>query len=400
MKREKPALLAWIYCGVIILLLIIEAGMTYNAPGASKTIPGILNGLTSTLVYIVAAIVGAIIVSHQPRNTIGWLLIFIASAVALLTPTELFLPQPGDNLGQVSTVALLAVWVNSWGWWLLIGPILLIPLLFPTGKLLSPRWRWVVAAVMADFLFFLFLTTFAIKLQIGAILIENPLGFLSEDSINRIVSYFLPMLITTAAFCVAAIFVRYRRAADVERQQIKWLLFAYAIFLVFYLIGAFLKGESDWNGIVFNITILAIPLAIGASILRYRLWDIDLIIRRTLVYAVLSGLLGLVYFGSVVLLRQFLGGLVGDSSIAIVLSTLLIALLFSPLRRALQEGIDRRFYRQKYNAEQALSTFRLASRDEVELEKIQKQLVKTISQTIQPAYVSIWLREARKPHER
>jgi hypothetical protein len=148
------------------------------------------------------------------------------------------------------------------------------------------------------------------------------------------------------------------------------------------------------NDYVSSIIFALIPLSIGIALFRYRLWDIDLIIRRTLVYGVLSGLLGLVYFGSVVLLRQLLGGVVGDSSIAIVLSTLLIALLFSPLRRALQAGIDRRFYRRKYDSAQAVAAFSATSRGNLSLEELNQHLIKIINQTLEPEHASLRLKKA------
>ena len=135
------------------------------------------------------------------------------------------------------------------------------------------------------------------------------------------------------------------------------------------------------------------PLSIAAAIFRYHLWDIDLIIRRTLVYGILSSILGLVYFGSVVLLRQLLGGVIGNSSVAIVLSTLLIFFLFSPLRRALQAGIDRRFFRRKYDAVRALAEFSAVARDEVQLEAISGKLVAVVAETIQPEFTALWIRK-------
>ena len=141
-----------------------------------------------------------------------------------------------------------------------------------------------------------------------------------------------------------------------------------------------------------SMMISFLPLSVAFAVFRYRLWDIDLIIRRTLVYGVLTGLLGLVYFGSVVLLRQLLGGVVGKSSVAIVLSTLLIFFLFSPLRRALQAGIDRRFFRRKYDAVRALAEFSAVARDEVQLEAISSKLVAVVGETIQPERLSLWMR--------
>jgi hypothetical protein len=196
-----------------------------------------------------------------------------------------------------------------------------------------------------------------------------------------------------------------RRSNTQQRQQTKWLVGAVGAMLIAIIpllmffdpplqessLGIGLAAAMS-SLLLFNFAIGLVPLSIAAAIFRYRLWDIDLIIRRTLVYAVLSGLLGLVYFGSVVLLRQLLSGVTGNSSVAIVLSTLLIFFLFSPLRRALQEGIDRRFFRRKYDAVRALAEFSAVARDEVQLEAISSKLVAVVSETIQPESLSLWMR--------
>ena len=192
--------------------------------------------------------------------------------------------------------------------------------------------------------------------------------------------------------------LRYRAAGVTERLQIKWLLWLAGLGIISTIITPILiESIPQPTAIIVRIFAYiywqAFPaVAIGIALLRHRLWDIDLIIRRTLVYGVLSGLLGLVYFGSVVLLRQILGGVIGDSSIAIVISTLLIALLFSPLRRALQEGIDRRFFRQKYDAARALAEFSHTTRDDVELEAISGKLITLVGETVQPESLSLWMK--------
>ena len=202
---------------------------------------------------------------------------------------------------------------------------------------------------------------------------------------------------------------RYFRISNVVQQlQTRWFLFATAVFLayatfIFFIQRIFLlpvdPGPSHLfiyiaNLYLIRIVFALIPLSIGIALFRYRLWDIDLIIRRTLVYGVLSGLLGLVYFGSVVLLRQLLSGVTGNSSVAIVLSTLLIAALFSPLRRALQAGIDRRFFRRKYDSAQAVAAFSATSRGNLSLEELNHHLIKIINQTLEPEHASLRLKKA------
>ena len=204
--------------------------------------------------------------------------------------------------------------------------------------------------------------------------------------------------------------LRYRAAGVTERLQIKWLLWLAGLGMALTVVGSVFFFKAPNNGEPIPLAQLieraiayiywqAFPaVAIGIALLRHRLWDIDLIIRRTLVYGVLTGLLGLIYFGSVVLLRQLLSGVTGNSSVAIVLSTLLIAALFSPLRRRFQEVIDRRFFRRKYDAARALAEFSAVARDEVQLEAISSKLVAVVGEAVQPESLSLWMKKVRKPH--
>ena len=226
--------------------------------------------------------------------------------------------------------------------------------------------------------------------------IPNPIGFIPADAWDRYIAvpWFIGLISLTISSVLSLIF-RYRHAAAVEREQIKWLLYACAMFAVVYIPGIWLSDTtaSDAWYTVLTITILAIPAAITTAILRYRLWDIDLIIRRTLLYGVLSGLLGLVYFGSVVLLRQLMGGFTGNSSAALVISTLLVAALFNPLRGRLQNLIDRRFYRPRYNAALTLDEFAAVARSEVGLPALSDQLSNAVISSLQPEVLGLWLRK-------
>jgi hypothetical protein len=212
---------------------------------------------------------------------------------------------------------------------------------------------------------------------------------------------FVPWLVslgTITTLGTASLFVRYRRAAAVERQQIKWLLFACVIFTIMYVSTSLTYQDSNsnkvMNALVFLVGMPMIPVTIAFAILRHRLWDIDVIIRKTLVYAALTASLALVFFGGVTLLQQVVGRITGteNSPVAIVLSTLAIAALFSPLRRRIQAFIDRRFYRRKYNAEQALADFAASARSETDLDALSSKLVELVSQTVQPVRVTLWLK--------
>jgi hypothetical protein len=200
--------------------------------------------------------------------------------------------------------------------------------------------------------------------------------------------------------CAAALFVRFRRARGVERQQIKWLFFASALFAVVYIptffTGSYTTANNIWDTL-FVLGILAIPIAIAIAILRYNLYDIDLIIRKTLQYALLTGLLALVYFGSVVLLQSLVENLTGQQSqFVIVLSTLAIAALFNPLRLRIQDFIDRRFFRKKYDAEKMLANFAAIARDEVDMDKLTAALLGVVEETMQPESISLWFKKRRE----
>jgi hypothetical protein len=203
-----------------------------------------------------------------------------------------------------------------------------------------------------------------------------------------------------------ALFVRYRRANETEREQIKWLLYACAVFLVVY-VGGFVSGLGGtaslggyiW-GVFFGLSVIALPAAIGIAILKYRLYEIDVLVNRTLVYGSLTVTLIALYFGGIVVLQRFFVLLTGQqSTLAVVASTLLIAALFTPLRRRLQSFIDRRFYRSKYDARKTLEAFSAKLRDETNLDALRDDLVGVVRETMQPAQVSLWLRPDTAPKD-
>ncbi len=260
---------------------------------------------------------------------------------------------------------------------------------FPNGQA-EPRWaRWLGFG------------------WLGLVLLEIPFPQL-EGSF-----WITPLAFAFPFSAIGCQVYRYLRRSDaLQRQQTKWVISAIGAMMlaIFWLVFQFSPPrQEEFLGqalaavviglLFFAFTIGLVPLAIAAAILRYRLWDIDLIIRRTLLYGLITGLLGLVYFGSVVLLRQLLGGVVGNSSAAVILSTLLIYALFNPLRRRLQETIDRRFYRRKYDTEQAVAAFSSASRNNLALEEINNSLIDIINQTLEPQTASVWIKNmpARPP---
>jgi hypothetical protein len=294
-------------------------------------------------------------------------------------------------------------WIASWLWVPDVGLYLLLALLFPNGRLLSARWRPFVG-----FIGVVVVTgTVAVALSPGPIrgleLIENPLGM---EALPNVAVLTEALLYALGVVAVASVLVRLRRSSGVERQQIKWFAYAGAVLATSTIITYVLSAASSlrWLGWVAFVPGMAgnagMPVAVGIAILRYRLYEIDILINRTLVYGVLTGTLALVYLGGVASAQAIfraLTGQQGQSQLAVVVSTLLIAALFNPLRRRIQGFIDRRFYRKKYDAQKTLEAFSAKLRDETDLDALRDDLVGVVRETMQPAHVSLWLRPELPP---
>jgi hypothetical protein len=346
------------------------------------------------------SILAALILQRQPDNRVGWLMMVVALGTVNPTPLliEHFYPAP-----EAITPGLwLLVWLDGWSWIPFIFPIFLIPLHFPTGRPPSPRWNWVNYLAIGMWLFFIIFVSFLDEFGPlnGDWVLPNPIGFLPLSTWSNLMgSIWTIGLLTMVMASVVSLFVRYRSSQNRERQQIKWLLYAGAMFAIFYSITAIWVNLDDSNTSVwFNLglvlSVLAIPAAIAIAILRYRLYDIDLLIRRTLQYTLVTGLLALVYFGGITILQAIFTSLSGQqSSLAIALSTLAIAALFNPVRKRVQEFIDRRFYRKKYDAEQALAEFAAAARNETDMTNLTEHLTSTVLETVNPQQVSLWIKK-------
>jgi hypothetical protein len=358
--------------------------------------------LISLVTPVVFATVAALIVSRQPRNTIGWVLMVPVGLYMVGGPIENYIGHLAPSTPTPTVPLLLMLWFNTWNWLLLIFPLLFIPLLFPNGRPPTLRWRWVSVAAIAWATLFVLLATLSQKIHTNTtpdIVFDNPIGVLGEDTVQLLVGVWIVGLVVLVVACAAALFVRYRRANDTEREQIKWLLYACAVFLVVF-VGGFISGLGGtasfggyiW-GVFFGLSVITLPAAIGIAILRYRLYDIDVIINRTLVYGSLTFTLIAVYFGGIVVLQRLFIVLTGErSTLAVVASTLVIAAVFNPLRRRIQSFVDRRFYRRKYDAAKTLAAFNARLRDETDLDTLGRDLMGVVRDAIQPEHVSLWLR--------
>jgi hypothetical protein len=353
-----------------------------------------------TLVPVSFSIIGAIIASRLPANPLGWLF----CAAACVAAVDHFSAEYALYALLAQPTSLLAgealAWLASWAWILYAGCIALSLLLFPNGRLPSRRWRW-----LAWFSVFLTIAGAVwVAVSPGVIgnlgSIRNPLGIEGLPSGFKPVQTIMLALLFFAA--VSTLVVRLRRARGIERQQIKWPAFTVVVAGSSFLSDTAISEAIglrwlEWAGyVVFIPALIGFPISIGIAIVRYRLYDIDILINRTLVYGALSATLALIYFGGVATTQTIFRALTAQEQqpqLAIVISTLLIAALFNPLRRRIQRFIDRRFYRSKYDARKTLEAFSAKLRNEADLDALSADLVDVVREKIQPAHVSLWLRK-------
>lgn len=338
--------------------------------------------------------VGALIASRRPDSPIGWIFISVTSVLvgAVASQYAQAASITHSSWPGVIWMAWLGNWIGNPGFLITFTFTLLF---FPNG-LLSPRWRiiaWAIGIWIAVDTLSAAFNPWIPDQASG--FFENPVGI---QALGGATSFFQNAEAAIApvalVLCATSVVFRFRRSTGVERIQLKWFTFAaLLVMLVAVLSVLFPSLPPGLGDLIFAAGIISLPTTIGIAILRHRLFDIDFIIRRTLIYAALTALLGLLYLGSVIVLQQLLRGLTGQSSeIAIIISTLAIAVLFNPLRRRVQALIDRRFYRRKYDAQKVLAAFGAAVRDEVDLTQLTEVLVAVVGETIQPTSASVWLK--------
>ncbi len=402
MNRRSAAWLAWSLYGLITCLSITWSGVgLFSQDNAKNALQLAGDALISLATPVVFAIVAALIVSRQPRNTIGWLLMVVVGVSVVGGPLDNYIEHVAPSSPEPTVPLLLIVWFSNWGWLLLIIPLLLILLLFPNGWPPTPRWRWVSVAAIVWATLFVLMETLSQRLTTPDFAFDNPIGVLSEDTAELLAGVWIAGLLVLILACALALFIRYRRANDTERKQIKWLLYACAVFVVVFVGGTVggVGGTTSLGGyiwgVLFGLSVIILPAAIGIAILKYRLYEIDIVINRTLVYGSLTAMLAVVYLGGVATTQAIFRALTGQQQqpqFAVVISTLAIAALFNPLRRRIQSFIDRRFYRRKYDARKTLEAFSVKLRDETDLKALNNELVGVVRETMQPTHASLWLR--------
>ena len=398
MSQKRVAVIAWLLCGLVgagAVLIFVQTPIDFDG---NTPIVSFVADLLGSFFALVFAVVAALIISKQPHNSIGWILMLPAVMFVLAAPVDNYLVSLQNVPPEPATTLLIMAWFSNWNWMLLILPIILIPLLFPTGTPQSPRWGKIIPGLLILFIIFMFFVTFGSSFNPANTEwhLQNPIGVVPDQVTDVFLLPWVLGLGTLALLSVASLFVRYRGAGQVERKQIKWLLYATGVFAIIYVPALVLGWEevaTDLFNLLFSLAINMIPITIAIAILRYRLFDIDVIIRKTLIYAALTTALALVYFGGVILLQSAFEAISGQQSpLAIVISTLLIAALFNPLRRRIQNIIDRRFFRRKYNAENTLLAFTQFARNETDLDALTAELEQLVRETMQPENLLVWLK--------
>jgi hypothetical protein len=403
MKSRQVGVVAWSLFVCALALVPVGLVLAIAGHGQLDLPPGreseLLVEVVAEVAAVLFAVVGLLVARKQPANPIGW--IFLVSAVGLAVMgaaygyADLALYGGKDWVGGD-----WAAWLTSW---LFIAPVFVAPCLvaqlFPDGRPLSPRWRRVLWLSLA----FGTYVTLAPALDTGHLgsypTVANPAAV--PRAVGRLIvdlTWGVSILMLFAPSLVSIV-LRFRRSRGVERQQLKWLVFVGGVvivaFLVSFVLESVLPVGARVAGGVGLVALALIPVAVAVAILRYRLYDVDRVISKTLVYGSLTAVLGAAYAGLVLAGQALFSSFAGGSNLAIAVSTLVVAALFLPLRGRLQRLVDRRFYRRRYDAQRTLEAFGARLRQEIDLELLSAELCVAVDGTVQPAHVSLWLRSGR-----
>jgi MFS family permease len=377
---------AWSIWAVSVAVTATTVGYTVLHPLPAKLASQFGSGLDGLLgvVFVAAfATVGALLAWKRPGNPIGWLLSATGLAYAVGVSSVL--------LAHFPRTLTLAIWLG-WIFLLGIGLCVFVVLLFPTGHLPSRRWRPVAWAAGAGLAGWVLGSTFAPTILSYSPSMRNPAGLTGPaGNIFKIMGLGGELLIpATGLAAVVSLAFRYRRASTAERAQLKWLVYAGALVVAAALAGA--PAANNLQNAMVSGAVALVPVAIGIAVLRYRLYDIDRIISRTLAYAIVTGLLVGIYAGLVLLTTQVFGV---HTPVAVAAATLAAAALFNPVRRRVQKAVDRRFNRARYDADQTVAAFAARLKDAVDLDAIRDDLAGVATKALEPAHVSVWMNERR-----
>jgi hypothetical protein len=369
---------------VITIALFLIAGLiaaTHIRFNARAT----LDAGSYALLMLVVAAIGILIVRREPRNAIGWLFCATPLLVSVSIGGGTIAIWMGPDHADIAGAAIPG-WFSLWAWPIgLVGFLMLLPLLFPDGRPPAGRWRWQLRIDLAV----LALIAAALMTQPGEMFngVTNPLGVGWADSTPVVVLLGVLVLTLIPANLVSAV-ARYRRAGVTERVQLREVLFAAAATFAGFVVISVLGGNST----LYTVDYALVPAAVGLAMLRYRLYDVDVVIRRTLVYGALVGMLAGLYLAGVAGLGAGLRAATGlSSSLAVTLSTLAVVAAFQPLRRRTQRAVDRRFYRAVYDASATVEAFSGQLREQIDLDVLADRLLATVRETVRPRTASVWL---------
>ncbi len=402
--RSRPALLAWAAFALFVAMSTAGITLLVLVPDAALRDQGgsLWWSVLFVAVMAVFGIVGAVVAQHSPANPVGWL--FLGNA---LTEGwyELAAGYTHYSLGaSVLPGAAWSAWLSTWQ--SALSPLLLslAILFFPDGRLPSRRWRPAVWFCVIGTVPVLVVATLAPGSITDFATVTNPVGLEGLRPLRG-----MPFDVAVPAYLLlsaASVVVRFRRSHGVERQQVKWFAWSGAMLVLLIVsagIAETLQGGPGGSTaleiigpLAFAVALSGLPVTAGIAILRHRLYDIDRLINRTLVYGALTATLVATYLGAVLLFRFALDPLVGGSDLAVAASTLAVAALFGPMRARLQTFVDRRFFRSRYDGERTLHDFSSRLRSEISLTAVGSDLRTVVGDTMQPTHVSLWLRETSR----
>jgi hypothetical protein len=383
-RRWLPPLGVVVTAALFVVTNVVEFQGSYAGASEDLFSAGLMVAL------LAFPVVGMLLVQRSPENMIGWLFCAVGPLFGLTISSQAYVDNYILAEGVTGGFADFTLWVSVW-----TGPIsyslitAFLLLLFPTGRLLSRRWR-AAAFLTAGSVTLLVVGTMLARELDDYEQLENPyaIGGALEKTLEAARGVGWILLSISVLLAGVSLIIRFRRSKGVERQQLKWMALAASLLFLSQLSWFVSEGLAQ---VLTGLSFTALPIAVCIAILRYRLYDIDLIINRTLVYGALTALLAATYFGMVILLQGVIPA-AGDSDLTIAGSTLAVAALFRPLRGRVQAFIDRRFYRRRYDAQRTLESFSARLRDEVDLDQLSTSLVGVVRDTMQPAHASLWMR--------
>lgn len=390
--NRKLTVLAWGLFGAFVVLLAAAIYVGFNPP-SGEPIRWIDAVWASSFAGFPLA--GALVVWRLPTRPLGWILCI----APLLLMLGLVL---GESAAAPPAAGDLDPWLE-WGGSVVfaggLGLILFVPLLLPNGRLLSPGWRWVGRAIGVSVSAWVLSAMFRPgEMEIGNGNL-NPLGIAPLERLFDLAEVLLgPVSLAGVGLGALSLLLRFRRSHGRERQQLKWLALGAGVAMGCFLLIASVEVVFGDLGdvavtIIIVVAILALPASIVTAVLRHRLYDVDVVINKTLVYGSLTAILGLAYLGIVVVLQRVLAPVTAESDVAIAASTLAVAAFFRPLRSGVQSFIDRRFYRSKYDAAATLERFSAHLREEIDLQNLGREIISVVGATMQPSHASVWIRK-------